>query len=152
MVTPEGKKFFEACVVLLENFEKAKTEAAEKAEEAKRKAAQEKAEGLQRVGSLLGEFDSDCPAVYRAYEQKEDGKGGVILTNKTTGQKVHIQSPSRGVYCKPRLRPAVPSDPEGVSGNKNLSPRAARRWCRSLLAARRSKGRAAASPSWRWVR
>ena len=26
MVTPEGKKFFEACVVLLENFEKAKAE------------------------------------------------------------------------------------------------------------------------------
>lgn len=26
MVTPEGKKFFEACVALLENFEKAKTE------------------------------------------------------------------------------------------------------------------------------
>jgi hypothetical protein len=79
-------------------FEEARSKAAEKAEEAKRKAAQEKAEGLQRVGSLLGEFDSDCPAVYRAYEQKEDGKGGVILTNKTTGQKVHIQSPSRGVY------------------------------------------------------
>src|SRR5215471_8932944 len=80
------------------DFEKAKTEAAEKAEEAKRRAAQEKAEGLQRVGSLLGEFDSDCPAVYRAYEQKEDGKGGVILTHKTTGRRVHIQSPSRGVY------------------------------------------------------
>src|ERR1051326_6670910 len=26
MVTPEGKKFFEACVVLLDNFEKAKAE------------------------------------------------------------------------------------------------------------------------------
>src|SRR5262249_29525640 len=67
-------------------------------EEVKRKAAEEKAEGLQRVGSLLGEFDSDCPAVYRAYEQKEDGKGGVILSDKTTGQRVHIQSPSRGVH------------------------------------------------------
>src|SRR5262249_49864371 len=80
------------------DFAEAQKKADDEAKRAEQKAEQEKAGGLQRVRHLLAQFDSDCHEDYQAYNDQEDGKGGRILTHKTTGQTVHIQSPSRGVY------------------------------------------------------
>jgi len=79
-------------------FEDARKELAEKDERERRKAQQEQAEGGQRVRHLLAQFEGDCHDIYQAYEDKEDGKGGRILTHKQTGEKFHIKSPSRGLF------------------------------------------------------
>ena len=55
-------------------------------------------EAKKRIRSMLAKFESDFDEIYRAYDKKEDGNGGVILMHKTSKLIIHVKSPWPGLF------------------------------------------------------